>query len=505
MFNFKDTAFVSRRFGIGLIVGLILQIGLNLLGQVNMVQAAPDYTNVAPGSIFFSQTGHNLGGAFKNYWDSHGGLAQFGYPLTEQISEISSEDKKPYTVQYFERARFELHPENAGTAYEVLLGLLGSIVAPKVERAPTSATPPDGIYFEGTGHSLGGVFRKYWEAHGGLPIYGYPLTEPYQEKNPDDGKIYFVQYFERNRFELHPENAGTDNEVLLGLLGSQIARQRGLVPPLPEPARPLPNAVTQPTPFSTMGEIKGTALEQIIHSPILTKDESYRIYLPPNYKNSGQRYPVLYMLHGYSGSNTEWIGYKLFDVADQMISSGQIAPLIIVLPTGEQEYWVDHADGGLQWGAYVAKDITGFTDANFRTIPDRLHRAIGGHSMGGHGSLQIALNYSSIFSIVGAHSPTFRTKEQAPDYFGDMAYYQAHDPVSLALNSQTAYSLRIWVDIGEEDTGWLPRATDFHNALESRGISHFWNVFPGNHDAIYWTGHLPDYLKFYSGSFSLPR
>ncbi len=75
--------------------------------------------------VFFAPTGHTLGGSFKTYWDSHGGLEQFGYPITEEYQEVSATDGKTYTTQYFERARFEYHPENAGTGHEVLQGLLG--------------------------------------------------------------------------------------------------------------------------------------------------------------------------------------------------------------------------------------------------------------------------------------------------------------------------------------------------------------------------------------------
>ena len=180
-----------------------------------------------PDATFFSQTKHSLGGPFKKYWEKHGGLAQFGYPVTEKVKEYQGD--KTYTVQYFQRARFEFHPEFAGTDNEVLLGLLGKMVTPGARMTAISkeSSPAGSRYFEDTGHSLSGGFLKYWQTHGGLPIYGYPLTEPFEETNPDDGKIYLVQYFERNRFELHPEFAGTDNEVLLGLLGTLVAQQRG--------------------------------------------------------------------------------------------------------------------------------------------------------------------------------------------------------------------------------------------------------------------------------------
>ncbi len=80
-----------------------------------------------PGATFFAETGHNLGGRFRDYWLATGGLAQFGYPLTEEGRE-GLEDGREYLVQYFERARFEYHPEVADPAQQVLLGQFGRII-----------------------------------------------------------------------------------------------------------------------------------------------------------------------------------------------------------------------------------------------------------------------------------------------------------------------------------------------------------------------------------------
>ncbi len=174
---------------------------------------------------YFTETGHNLGGVFRNYWLNNGGLAQFGFPLTEEFTETSATDNKPYTVQYFERARFEFHPENA-PPYDVLLGLLGVRLHP---LDPPAAPLAAASYFVETGHNLGGPFRDYWLAHGGLAVFGLPLTEEFTEISPTDGKPYLVQYFERNRFEYHPEIA-PPYDILLGLLGRQELVKRGWLP-----------------------------------------------------------------------------------------------------------------------------------------------------------------------------------------------------------------------------------------------------------------------------------
>jgi hypothetical protein len=78
------------------------------------------------------------------------------------------------------------------------------------------------MYFAETRHSLGGRFLAYWQATGGLPVYGYPLSEEVPEVNPRNGQTYTVQYFERNRIEYHPENAGSPFEMQQGLLGGDL-------------------------------------------------------------------------------------------------------------------------------------------------------------------------------------------------------------------------------------------------------------------------------------------
>jgi hypothetical protein len=143
----------------------------------------------------------------------------FGYPLTSETTVNGT------VVQYFERARFEWHPGSAPDRFDVLLGRLGA------ERiAGEQALPPfqpalpqsDARYFPETSHNVSGPFRVYWESFGGLPIFGYPLSEAYS----DHGST--VQYFERARFELHPGFVPQQHDVSLGLLGAEQLRAQRL-------------------------------------------------------------------------------------------------------------------------------------------------------------------------------------------------------------------------------------------------------------------------------------
>jgi spore germination protein YaaH len=191
----------------------------------------PPFTQT-PDRTYFPETGHSLAFGFQAYWLANGGLQRFGYPRTEEFDEYDPLVGETYTVQYFERARFEWHPEYAGTPFAVLLGHLGrwSLEERGLEDRTLAVDPiPGQRYFPETGHNVGGVFLDYWERNGGLYAYGYPLTEEFSEVNPEDGKAYTVQYFERARFEHHPEYAGTKSEVLLGLLGNEMLRERGWI------------------------------------------------------------------------------------------------------------------------------------------------------------------------------------------------------------------------------------------------------------------------------------
>jgi sortase (surface protein transpeptidase) len=130
-------------------------------------------------------------------------------------------------VQFFERAILEWHPANP-TAHQVQVTRLGD---ERLGERPERQAPPrpcgaDCTTFDATGHTLRGVFARYWQANGALPVFGYPLTEEFEEVSPTDDATYTVQYFERYRFEWHPDKAGTRYEVQLGLLGAEAWRDR---------------------------------------------------------------------------------------------------------------------------------------------------------------------------------------------------------------------------------------------------------------------------------------
>ncbi len=202
----------------------------------------------------FPQTGKCVGGEFYAYWLANGGLAQQGLPISEAFDEVSPTNGRTYRVQYFERARFEAHPENQ-PPYTILLGLLGReqfLVKYPNGRPPTNLEGRPDYCFIQTSRCVGPRFLAYWQANGGLAQQGLPLSDEFDEVNPTDGKTYRTQYFERARFEYHPEQADPQYQVLLGLLGREqfLAKYPSGQPTGPAPS-PLPSASPTPAPSAT--------------------------------------------------------------------------------------------------------------------------------------------------------------------------------------------------------------------------------------------------------------
>jgi hypothetical protein len=184
------------------------------------------------------------------FWERNGGLPVFGFPTTDQHEELV--EGKPFQVQWFERNRLELHPENP-PPYDVLLGRLGVDRLQQQARdwfTFPKADPSAPHYFAQTGHAIAPQFWGYWSSHGlefdrhrgtsfaeSQALFGMPLSEPAMETN-SSGATVLTQWFERTRFELHPENA-PPYDVLLGLLGNEVA---GGTPPAPVPQpQPIDN------------------------------------------------------------------------------------------------------------------------------------------------------------------------------------------------------------------------------------------------------------------------
>jgi hypothetical protein len=220
-----------------------------------------------------------IDGSIAAFWARNGGLPVFGYPTTAQQEQQI--EGRALMAQAFERNRLELHPENQAP-YDVLLGRLGADLLARQGRDWNSfpkADPGAAYYFDATGHAIAPQFWPYWSSRGleldgrpgisaaeSLALFGLPLSEAAVELNPTDGKPYLTQWFERARFELHPENAGTPSEVLLGLLGRELEAA----------ATPAPAAAPQPAAGPTSSFIQAAGGQLIYQGqPIQIKGVNY--------------------------------------------------------------------------------------------------------------------------------------------------------------------------------------------------------------------------------------
>ncbi len=248
------------------------------------------------------------------------------------------------------------------------------------------------------------------------------------------------------------------------------------------------------------GPLQGTLLEPNFYTPALNTQEKDYVYLPPGYNSSDTRYPVLYMLHGLSGNKNEWLNYGIVNAADQAISSGQMPPMIIVLPQGDKGYWVNH-NNGPRWGDYVYQDVVKQIDSNYRTLADPKHRAIGGMSMGGWGALYLGLTHPDVFGVIGAHAASIRSDDGSLGFLPRGDGFKKFDPVSLSSSASGLDNEKVWIDFDEHDP-WKDQDNKMHQNLDKRNVSNEMHQFPGNHGGSYWHDHVSDYLNFYSKSLA---
>jgi enterochelin esterase-like enzyme len=235
----------------------------------------------------------------------------------------------------------------------------------------------------------------------------------------------------------------------------------------------LPACLKQP------GQIVKTTLPtELLRSPL-----EYRVYLPPCYAEQvDHRYPVLYLFHGQGFKDDQWDRIGVDERSDQLIATGTIPPLIIVMP-----YDVSSAQPAeTNFSKVIVEQLIPAIDQTYRTKPERRYRAVGGLSRGGGWAVHFGLTYWKIFAALGAHSP--------------VVFHSDGLRIKSLLDALPHdLSPRIYIDIGERD---LPEilavATWFEGLLDQRDIAHEWHLFAGYHSEAYWSAHLAQYLIWYT-------
>jgi enterochelin esterase-like enzyme len=256
-------------------------------------------------------------------------------------------------------------------------------------------------------------------------------------------------------------------------------------PTLAPTLTPSPTVVPTATPLgclSQQGELTRRELDN-------TKPpQEFLIYLPPCYtEKSDERYPVLYLLHGQTYQDDQWVQLGAAVAADNLIHSGEAPPFIIVFP--DDRYWnLPPGDG---FGDRLIHDVIPFVDKNYRTLADRDHRALGGLSRGGGWAIHMLLTEYGLFGTIGLHSPVI---------FKDDALMLE----KLISNVPSADWPRLWLDAGDRD-GELGNVRNFEALLSANEIPHEWRMYAGDHTNPYWQAHITEYLQWYVEGFQSPE
>ncbi len=247
---------MRKRF-FGLLLALMMLAGM--VATPRLSSAAPKTPGEVPETRppfmyqYFPETQHAAVNSFLAFWKrTPNALFVLGYPISQPfIEESFTEPGTYYRVQYFERAVLEEHPENYGTQYYILGRLMGNqIIKGREGEEPflPVADPGDGSYDSLSSHTLRNSpapFRSFYQSNGGLEVFGRPKSEQFQERNQATGQVYWVQYFERQRMEWHPDEPNPRYRILLGLLGNEYrdahhATEGAFAPEAPAPQQPPP-------------------------------------------------------------------------------------------------------------------------------------------------------------------------------------------------------------------------------------------------------------------------
>ena len=250
--------------------------------------------------------------------------------------------------------------------------------------------------------------------------------------------------------------------------------------PHPPTVTPTPTSPPPPACLQKPGTIQaGWLPDKALPTPM-----AVLVYLPPCYhEHKNQTYPVLYLLHGQGYSQQQWVRLGATRTADRLIAAGEAPPFIIVMP--RELVWKDPPKTGFD-EAFL-RTLMPWVDNTFRTRRERRYRAIGGLSRGAAWAIHFGLQRWDLFGSIGAHSP--------PVFWSDV------NSVKRWLFS-IPYGKwpRIYMDIGNKDTPEIMDSAVWFEkeVLTPNGIPHEWHLNQGMHNEKYWSGHVEEYLQWYT-------
>lgn len=241
-----------------------------------------------------------------------------------------------------------------------------------------------------------------------------------------------------------------------------------------------------------------------VYSPSMQKNIPVVIILPDNYDGSKQ-FPVVYLLHGYSGNYAQWINH-----APQIQEEADLYQVIIVCPDGGYNSWYLNSpvDSSYKYETFIAEELVQYIDTTFKTYDTREFRAISGLSMGGHGALYISIRNREIFGAAGSIAGgvdirPFTTRWEMTKVFGDTACcfnnWNEHTVINVIKSLQPG-ELALTIDCGYSDF-FFQVNRNLHQQLTEAGILHDYAERPGAHNREYWKNSISYHLLFFRKFF----
>lgn len=242
-----------------------------------------------------------------------------------------------------------------------------------------------------------------------------------------------------------------------------------------------------------------------IYSSVMKKKISCVIIRPDSYKNTSLNYPVVYLLHGYSGNYSQWIS-----LAPQLKNKVDELQLIIVCPDGGFNSWYfdSPVDSTVRYETFVSQEVTGYIDKNYHTLADRKHRAISGLSMGGHGGLYLGIRHQDIYGAAGSISGgvdirpfpnNWDLKKKLGDSICCKENWERNTDINIAATLKKG-DLSLIIDCGTQDF-FIQVNRNLHQRLLERNIDHDYIERPGAHNNTYWKNSIDYQLLFFKKFF----
>jgi enterochelin esterase-like enzyme len=227
-----------------------------------------------------------------------------------------------------------------------------------------------------------------------------------------------------------------------------------------------------------------------------TRRPSY-IYLPTY--GAAARYPVAYLLHGFPGSPSTFVhGAGIVAVADNLIRSGELRPLIVVMPVAGRTPRYNGEWAG-PWEQYVIDDVLRWTEEHLPTIASPAGRAIGGLSAGGFGAVDIAFRHPRLFGTIEAWAGYFHPLRDGPFAHATRAQLLSNDPSVIAHRLAATLrheEVRILLAAGRQDPTDVARARQFGLELTKLHVENVLVLRPGAHHESFWKRILPVALAY---------